>query len=218
MFINNKYLKHYNLLIEKAKNQQREKIKGDDHQFHHVIPRSLGGSDDLDNIVMLTYKEHKLAHHLLIKITEGQSKHKMMWAYKFFDKDFYVPSPGWTKEKHLKGVQTRKRKGSYKTGKENIFASDKVKNIVKQRMKENNPMFKQDVKEKYLKNRPHSNHVITPRGYYYSLRAAAREYNLSDFEMKKLVLSCTDGSFIFLKAADRHAKETLLLPNSVFHS
>lgn len=210
MFTNNKYLKHYNLLIDKAKNQQRTKVKGDDHQFHHVIPRSLGGTDDKENIVMLTFKEHKLAHHLLVKITEGQNKHKMMWAYKLFDKNFYVPSPGWTKKAHFKGVQTRKRKGSYKTGKNNIFASEKVKKIVQTRMKEKNPMFREDVKQKYLKNRPHSNHVITPKGYFYSLRAAAKEYNLSDYEMKKMILNCTDGSFIFLSSADRHAKEIQL--------
>jgi len=208
MFTNNKYLNYYNLLILKAKNQQRIKVKGDEHQFHHIIPRSLGGNDDEANIVLLTYKEHKLAHRLLIKITEGQNKHKMMWAYKFFDKDFYVAPPRWTKEKHNKGVQTRKQKGSYKKGSENVFASDKVKQIVKKRMRENNPMFRTEVKEKYLKNRPHSNHVVTPKGYFYSLRAAAREYNLSDHEMKKLILNCTDNSFIFLRAADRHAKET----------
>jgi hypothetical protein len=210
MFINNKYLNHYNLLIKKARNQHRNKIKGDDHQYHHIVPRSLGGTDDDENIVMLTYKEHKLAHHLLVKITEGQDKHKMMWAYKFFDKDFYVPSPGWTKESHLRGVKTRKRNGSYKKGKENVFASDKVKQIVKQRMKNNNPMFNKEIKEKYLKNRPHSNHVITPSGYFYSLRAAAKHYNLSDYEMKKMILNCTDGSFIFLSSAYRHAKETQL--------
>lgn len=207
MFLENKYLKHYNLLIENAKSQQRDKIKGDNHQFHHVVPRSLGGTNDKENIVMLTYKEHKFAHHLLIKITEGPNKYKMMLAYKFFDKNFYVPSLGWTKENHLKGVETRKRKGSYKRGSENVFASEKVKQIVKKRMKEKNPMFRKEVKEKYLKNRPHSNHVITPKGYFYSLRAAAKEYNLSDYEMKKLVLNSTNGLFIFLSSADRHAKE-----------
>lgn len=203
MFTKNKYLKYYNSLIENAKSQQRKKLKGDLHQYHHIIPRSLGGNDEESNIVLLTYKEHKLAHHLLVKITTGQNKHKMMWAYKFFDKDFYVKPPGWTREAHLKGVQTRKRKGSYKTGSDNVFASEKVKKIVQIRMREKNPMFREDVKEKYLKNRPHSNHVVTPLGYFYSLRAAARAYQLSDYEMKKMINSCTDNSFTFLKAADR---------------
>lgn len=210
MFLDNKYKKYYYSIIKNARNSERIKIAGDTNQFHHIIPRSLGGNDDEDNIVLLTYKEHKIAHLLLTKITEGQQKHKMMWAYKFFDKDFYVQPPGWTKESHYKGVNTRKRKGSYKTGKDNVFATDKVKNMVRIRMKENNPMFKEDVKEKYLKNRPHSNHVQTPNGYFYSVRSAARAYNISDHEMKKLINQCTDGSFILLKADDRRVKETQL--------
>jgi hypothetical protein len=208
MFTTNKYLKHYNLLIERAKSQRRVKVKGDDQQFHHIIPRSLGGNDDEENIVLLTFREHKLAHLLLIKFTEGQNKHKMMWAYKLFDKSFHVPPPGWSKESHFKGVQTRKRKGTYKKGKDNIFASEKVKQIVKKRMTEHNPMFRKESKEKYLKNRPHSNHVKTPNGYFYSLRAAARAYQLSDYEMKKMISSCEDGSFIVLKAADRREIKT----------
>ena len=208
MFLNNKYQKYYNNIIKNAIALKRIKVTGDNNQFHHIIPRSLGGNDDSDNIVLLTYREHKTAHLLLTKITEGQQKHKMMWAYKFFDKDFYVQPPGWTKEAHCQGVNTRKRKGSYKTGKDNVFATDKVKDIVRVRMKENNPMFREDVKEKYLKNRPHSNHVQTPDGYFYSIRAAARSYNISDHEMKKIIYKCTDGSFTLLKAGDRHEKET----------
>lgn len=35
---------------------------------HHVIPRSLGGSDDVDNLAPLTAREHWIAHLLLHKI------------------------------------------------------------------------------------------------------------------------------------------------------
>jgi hypothetical protein len=204
MFIQNKYLLCYNNLIEKAKSQQRIKQKGDRHQYHHIIPRSLGGNNDKDNLVLLSYREHKVAHRLLIKFTQGSDKYKMMRAYTFFDKGFYVVPPQWTKEKHDKGVETRKRKGSYKKGKENVFASEKVKEIVRSRMTLNNPMFREDVKEKYLKNRPHSIPVITPKGYFYSVKAAARSYNTTAHKMKKMISDCTDGTFIFATSDDRH--------------
>lgn len=48
---------------------------------HHIIPRSLGGKNTKDNIVLLTGKEHYVAHHLLSKFTIGQSRTKMLNAF-----------------------------------------------------------------------------------------------------------------------------------------
>lgn len=57
----------------------REFIKGV-HERHHVVPKSLGGSNDKDNIVCLTYREHFLAHWLLTKFTDGAERKKMLHA------------------------------------------------------------------------------------------------------------------------------------------
>lgn len=58
------YLKHYELLIKKAKNRD---IVGYIEK-HHIIPKCLGGSDDIENIAKLTPEEHYIAHLLLVKI------------------------------------------------------------------------------------------------------------------------------------------------------
>lgn len=58
------YKKHYDLLMEKSKNRVIEGYM----ERHHIIPRCLGGSDDPENITMLTPEEHFLAHQLLVKI------------------------------------------------------------------------------------------------------------------------------------------------------
>ena len=209
MFISNKYSKIYHQLMESAQKSQRSKVARDGLQFHHITPRSLGGNDEPSNIVLLTYREHRIAHRLLTKFTTGQSKYKMMWAYKLFDKNAKMPPPsGWTPEAHAKSVRTRKEKGSYKTGKDNIFATDHIKQAVRERMVSNNPMKNAVTKQKYLQNRPHSNHVITPMGYFLSIRAAARFYNITDYEMKKMINSSSDGSFTLISSADRRAKET----------
>lgn len=42
---------------------------------HHILPRSLGGGDEKQNIVRLTPREHFVAHRLLAKIHGGK-----MWA------------------------------------------------------------------------------------------------------------------------------------------
>lgn len=63
------HFKQYQSLINKAKNRTFE----DDIyvEKHHIIPKSLGGSNSKDNIVLLTAREHFIAHLLLAKIYGG---------------------------------------------------------------------------------------------------------------------------------------------------
>lgn len=42
---------------------------------HHILPRSLGGSDDSSNLVALTAREHFVAHMLLAKMYGGTMWH-----------------------------------------------------------------------------------------------------------------------------------------------
>jgi len=40
---------------------------------HHILPKSLGGTDDEDNVVSLSGREHYIVHLLLAKIYKGTS-------------------------------------------------------------------------------------------------------------------------------------------------
>lgn len=64
------YTKHYNKLIERARNRKLTIYK----ECHHIIPRCLGGTNDPNNIVELTGREHYIAHQLLIKIYPNNVK------------------------------------------------------------------------------------------------------------------------------------------------
>jgi hypothetical protein len=57
------YTKIYNQLIERAKNRKPE--RDGYYERHHIIPKCMGGSNDKDNLVKLTYREHFIAHWLL---------------------------------------------------------------------------------------------------------------------------------------------------------
>lgn len=56
------YAKHYNALVDRAKGRQIEGYS----EKHHIIPKCMGGTDDTDNIVVLTAREHYVAHQLLM--------------------------------------------------------------------------------------------------------------------------------------------------------
>jgi hypothetical protein len=82
IFIANKYTRIYFSIIEKAK--LRVLPKTEYKETHHIVPRSLGGSNEVDNLVDLTYTEHRLCHKLLVKMTTGIDKSKMSYALLFF--------------------------------------------------------------------------------------------------------------------------------------
>lgn len=62
----------YNALVEKAKVRGLDKSQHEGyHEIHHIVPRCLGGSDEKDNLVMFTGREHFIAHMLLWKLNKN---------------------------------------------------------------------------------------------------------------------------------------------------
>lgn len=80
MFLSNKYTKCYFLIINRANMENR--IKGKTYfEKHHIIPKSCGGGNDSENLVLLTAKEHFICHLLLTKMcVEKNHYHKMLFA------------------------------------------------------------------------------------------------------------------------------------------
>lgn len=77
--LQNKYTKAYYRIIAFANEKNRSK-KDDYFERHHIIPKSIGGSNDVTNLVLLTPREHFICHLLLTKMTEGDDRYKMLWA------------------------------------------------------------------------------------------------------------------------------------------
>lgn len=42
-------------------------------EVHHIVPRSLGGSDDADNLIRLTARQHYVAHWILARALGGSA-------------------------------------------------------------------------------------------------------------------------------------------------
>jgi hypothetical protein len=98
------YVRIYDAIIQKRKAMPYEGYT----ETHHILPRSLGGSNSPDNLVKLSAREHFICHYLLVKIhPDGPNHYKMIRAFLMMlvcgdNQDRYVPSRKYQmlKEKH----------------------------------------------------------------------------------------------------------------------
>lgn len=87
LFLENKYTRWYIDLIINAR--QDPTIYG---EYHHIIPRCLGGTDEKPNLVFLSAREHYIAHLLLPKMVKtAKHRQKTVAAFKYLS---------YTKNKH----------------------------------------------------------------------------------------------------------------------
>lgn len=107
------YQRIYDQLIQRA--ISRSKIN-EYYERHHILPKCLGGNNDRNNIVKLTYREHFLSHWLLCKIHPDNYRLKAAFAKMLGSSNNKIPS-GWmydivkrqTKDRHYPWLKNRKQ-------------------------------------------------------------------------------------------------------------
>ena len=84
------YKNIYDSVILKYKNLDLQKLKKDDPNYiyletHHIIPKCMKGTNDLENLVNLPAREHFICHLLLPKIYKGTEFEYGLWnaTYRF---------------------------------------------------------------------------------------------------------------------------------------
>lgn len=89
------YKKIHDQIIERAKNRILVGYK----ERHHIIPKCMGGTNELNNLVDLTAREHFLIHKLLCEIYPTNDK--LFYAYRMMSimknsrdniRDYYISS------------------------------------------------------------------------------------------------------------------------------
>jgi len=78
MYLTNKYTNWYYSIVYNAQNRISPNTYT---EKHHIIPKSLGGSNHPSNIVVLTAREHFICHWLLTKMVTESNKRKMIYAW-----------------------------------------------------------------------------------------------------------------------------------------
>jgi hypothetical protein len=144
MFKKNKYTKWYYQIVN---NRKANPLDRDVYQEnHHIIPKSLGGSNKKENIVSLTAKEHFICHRLLIKMTDGKDKVKMSYAVRsMMIRENSYQSRYKISSKIYESIikETRKIIGRSQTGENNPYYgkthSNNVRNVMKEKRKKQPP-------------------------------------------------------------------------------
>ena len=159
IFINNKYTRVYYSIIDRAKTRSISSYT----EKHHIIPRSLGGSNAKENLVALTAREHFVCHLLLTKMTRGMDKKKMVLSV------FYLTGRGKAdRNNHVKHSRLyenlRTQLSKFVSEQKKGCKQPPRSNVAKQRYSES----------KTGKNNPnYKGNYITPWGTYESSRLAA---------------------------------------------
>jgi len=214
MFKENKYTKWYYNIIQKSKSR---KLTGYS-ESHHIIPRSLGGSDNEENRAALTAKEHFLVHLLLTKMLEGESRVKMLYAFSMMR---YVENPNQERKK-ISSKLFEKTKNETSNARREMAKGNKNPFYGKKHDSETITIMKKKRKERYesgfiegMMGKKHSDEAkkkvsdgvkehfeslskeerskiySTPKNKYKTCEKCEKEINPSNFE--KHVLKCVHG-------------------------
>jgi hypothetical protein len=185
------YQYHYDELIRKyGRNVKPSDIYT---EGHHIIPKSMGGSDESDNITYLTAREHYLAHFLLWKI---HNNFEMTYAFRFMNcgKDKLIGSTQFKRlreeyskfsKEHLSGRkntedQMRKQTEAVRSYYRRIGSKGKqpAKGV-----------WSEEAKKAQSKRMSKSHHrakkVSVDGKTYHSLRNAAKAHNVSHRTIKR---------------------------------
>ena len=188
------YSEQYNKLIQTRK--ERILLEGVYYEKHHIIPKSLGGSNCKDNLVHLTPREHYIAHLLLWK--NSPENCKLFWPLQwFFDKDgVRIPSRivqmikqdrskftnirdySWTKDlvhRTKMSMIARNNAENYSYRKNDDYKTIQSTNTKNNYIRGVKTSLEKEILTGRFANRP----VIVDGVYYQSLSSAARHHNIS---------------------------------------
>lgn len=142
------YKKVYDQIIEKGKARILEGYK----ERHHIIPKCMGGTNDTENLVELTAREHFICHWLLYRIYPNNKS--VQYSFRMM-----CSAPGKSKLRYKPSSR------AYQEAKEGLTHSAETKNKISKSKKG----YKQsiDTIEKRrksltgIKHKPHKPHNLT---------------------------------------------------------
>lgn len=80
-------------------------------EVHHILPKSMGGSDDKSNLIKLSPRQHYIAHHLLWKAYQNKQTNFAFWCMRMKNGMYQLNSKTYSKlkEQHAKYQSDHKK-------------------------------------------------------------------------------------------------------------
>ncbi len=195
------YKRIYSEIMERAKNRIVDVEEY--YEKHHIIPKSLGGSDTEDNLVKLTAREHYIAHWLLAKIyenvDENAAKYKMASAFNIMhnisesNSKRYITSRGfeamrklWIKNHQMRNPEIKKKviETTLKNNKPRPQASEESRKKMSDSAKKNlAKMSPEELSARMKKSAGSADHVM--RGKKISDGKRGKKTNQVQLEIEK---------------------------------
>ena len=145
------YKKIYNNIIERAKNRIMEGYT----EIHHIIPKCIGGTNNVDNLVSLTAEEHYIAHLLLVKI---YPKSKSLWYAANMMANKNNKMYAWTRKKHAKIVSEDKSGFRH-----DDIAKEKMSKAITERWKDNYQGFVEEQRRRASNPKKNKENYFKPK-------------------------------------------------------
>lgn len=204
IYIPNTYTNIYYRIVNRSFDENRKRSDDRIYEEHHIIPKSCGGSNDPDNLVLLTPKEHYICHRLLPKMVKSKLHYEKMiyalWCLINGNGHSLRYSPSGKIYQQIKEEQSTIR-SERMAGSGNHFYGKTHSAEFKKRFSENNPAKREDVKAKMRGPRPGylpHNHYA---GWSEEVKQKLREANLGKVhsEETKKKMSETRSNKIWIK-------------------
>jgi hypothetical protein len=211
IYIPNKYSNTYFSIVNRSFSENRSRKDNQIYEQHHIIPKSCGGSDEPNNLVLLTPKEHYICHRLLPKMVKSKIHYEKMvyalWSLVNGNGRSKRYSPSGKIYQQIKEDQSKVRSERMK-GIGNHFYGKTHSDEFKAWFSENNPSKREEVKEKMRGPRPN----YKPNSYYFGLsnetKQKLREANLGKTHTKetKRKMSETRSEKVWVKKEGQKSK------------
>ncbi len=195
------YKRIYSEIIERAKHRSID--HNEYYENHHIVPKSLGGSNNKDNLSKLTAREHYIAHWLLAKIyenvNENGAKYKMASAFNVMNNisntncKRYISSRGfeamrklWIKNHQMRNPEVKKkvRETTLKNNKPRTPPSEEARKNMSDAAKKNlSCMTPEELSDRMKKSVGTADHIL--RGKKVSESKRGKKTNQVQIEIEK---------------------------------
>lgn len=176
---------YVNLLV---KHGTEERPTDGYYERHHIVPVSLGGKDNADNLIYLSGRVHFIAHWLLFKIHRNQEMARAFYGMcdtyrrperrKPTSRAYESAKSAFSIHNHMRDSKHRTR--ASRNAKAQWGNDETRETILKNLM----PMFSDENHPMYMKGKvgdahPRSRAVVTPLGRFGSVRQAAKVHGVA---------------------------------------